>query len=181
MRTRALAALVGAAALLTGCSGGSDPESDPAPAGASDPAAVQWSPCDALSAQQVSAIAGETVTKTTGTEDSPRCAFLPKHQGGPAFEISYVFFDGGLDDALDAMGGAGTQLKPVDVDGAKAARLAVRSKKEAVAVTGFVETQGLVQSVNAAQLAPYDAGALSEATTELLATLARSAPDPGSA
>ncbi|MEP9363170.1 hypothetical protein ABLE68_09415 [Nocardioides sp. CN2-186] len=174
MRGHALAAVLATTALLAGCSGGSD--GDPAPAGASDPAAVQWSPCDDLTAAGVSTIVGEDVVEQNGTADQPRCTFTPKQKGGAAYDVSYLYYDGGLDAALDAMGTTGTQLKPVDVPGAKAARVAVRAKKDGVAVTGFVETQGLVQSVNAAQLAPYDESNITDATTALLAELARKAP-----
>jgi hypothetical protein len=177
MRARActVAALVAAATVsLTAC--GSDESKTPASTAASEAAGVGWTPCDGLTAKQVGEIAGETMTMDTGSKDSPRCAFLPEKKGAAAFELSYVFFDGGLDAALDAMGAAGTQLKSIEVEGAESARIAVRTKKTAIAVTGFVETAGLVQSVNAAELAPYDEDALVAATTQLLSALAKAAP-----
>ena len=54
------------------------------------------------------------------------------------------------------MGATGAQLEPIDVAGAEAARLVVRTEKGGVLVTGFVQTDGLVQSINAAQVAPID-------------------------
>ena len=92
-----------------------------------------------------------TAPPTHPAAPSPRCA-----KGGAAYDVSYLWFDGGLDAALDAMGATGAQLEPVDVAGAEAARLVVDPSKTGVLVTGFVQTDGLVQSVNAAQLAPYD-------------------------
>lgn len=184
MQTRTAAAtLVLAASLatsLTACGGASDGGGTVSDA-ASDAAGVGWSPCDGLTAAQVGRLAGETVTMQTGTVDSPRCAFLPKKKGDPAFEVSYVFYDGGLDKALTAMGSTSRQLRPIDVDGATSARIAVRATTSAVAVTGFVETDGLVQSVNAAALAPYDEDEVTSVTTDLLAALAAAAPDPADA
>lgn len=181
MRAAVPAAALAAAALLSGCSS-SGPAS---PAGSSTPqpqesqaAQVGWSPCDGLTADRVSAIAGATVTEQTGTADQPRCTFVPLRKDGPAYDVSYLWFDGGLDEALDSMGAIADQLRRVDVPGADAARVAVKRRQSGVLVTGFVQTKGLVQSVNAAQLAPYDADALVRSTTDLLTELARRAPDP---
>lgn len=74
-----------------------------------------------------------------------------------AAAVSYLWFDGGLD----------------------AARIAVRERRSGVLVTGFVQTEGLVQNVNAVHLEPYDRRALVTlvtSTTALLAALARTAP-----
>ncbi|MGB0100281.1 MAG: hypothetical protein WBP61_08370 [Nocardioides sp.] len=163
--------------LLAACS--SEP-TDPDPAAsdhaASEAAGVGWSPCDGLAAQDVRAVAGEPMDQRTGTEDAPRCTFVPRSEGGPAYDVSYLFFDGGLDTALDAMGTVGAQLEPVDVPGAAAARIAVRERKSGILVTGFVQTDGLVQSVNAVKLRPYDRDELVAGTTDLLALLADRAP-----
>ena len=172
-------ALVSAAAVLavvlTGC--GSTPEEEPAASEkAAAAAGVGWSPCDGLTAREVSALAGEPVRASTGTEEAPRCVFLPKKEGGPAYDVSYLFFDGGLDAALDAMGSIATQLEPIDVPGADAARLAVRERKDGILVTGFVQTGGLVQSVNAVDLAPFDRDRIVTSTTQLLEQLAERAP-----
>jgi hypothetical protein len=169
VRTLALAAV--AAVLLTGCS----TAEDPAPTTA-DVAGAGWSPCDELTAAQVGAIAGAGLRMRTGTEESPICRFVPKAEGGPIYDVSYLFFDGGLDTALDAMGTVGTQLTSVDVPGAEAARLAVRERRSGIAVTGFVQTDGLVQSVNAVHLNPYDRDAMVSSTTELMALLVENAP-----
>ena len=37
--------------------------------------------------------------------------FTPETEGGPAYEVSYLWFDGGLDAALDSMGAASTRLR----------------------------------------------------------------------
>ncbi len=176
----AATATVLALAALAGCSsdaetGAADP-SDPAGPAVSDAAAVAWSPCDGLSASQVTRLAGARMTEQTGTGDAPRCTFTPVAEGGPAFDVSYLWFDGGLDAALDSMGAVGSQLRPVEVPGADAARLAVRARASGVLVTGFVQTAGLVQSVNAAQLKPYDERQVVAATRRLLAALVTGAP-----
>ncbi len=168
---RALALAVALTVVLTACSATEEPEPT-----AADVAGVDWSPCDELTAKDVGAIAGERMKENTGTEDAPRCVFLPVQQGGPAFDISYLYFDGGLDAALDAMGTVAEQLEPVDVPGAEAARIAVRERADGILVTGFVQTDGLVQSVNAVQLEGADRDRLVTSTTALLAELAADAP-----
>jgi hypothetical protein len=166
--------LVAAAAVLAGCSSdGSDPSSVP---DASDIAGVAWSPCDDLTAASVSRLVGTPVKEDNGTAAAPRCTFTPVRDGGAAYDVSYLWFDGGLDAALDTMGATGAQLKKVDVEGADAARLVVSAKKAGVLVTGFVQTAGLVQSVNAAQLAPYDEAQVVAGTKALLGELAAQAP-----
>jgi len=173
VRAAALAVALAAAALVTGCSS----SDSPAPTAAESKAAqVGWSPCDGLTAARVSRLAGAAVTESTGTVDQPRCTFVPVRKGGPAYDVSYLMFDGDLDAALDAMGGVSDQLRPVDVPGATAARLAVKERTSGLLVTGFVQTRGLVQSVNAVQLAPYDRDALVSGATGLMAALAAAAP-----
>jgi hypothetical protein len=176
----AVAALVAAGLLgLSGCSSdGARPSADPtaAPSDASDLMAVAWSPCDHLTAASVGRLVGETVEEEDGTPDAPRCTFTPVTTGGAAYDVSYLWFDGGLAAALNALGASGTQLKPVAVPGADAARLAVSADRTGVLVTGFVQTDGLVQSVNAAQVAPYDRAQVVAGTKALLAALAKRAP-----
>jgi hypothetical protein len=116
------------------------------------------------------------MTMQTGTTDQPRCTFVPQRTGGPAYDVSYLFFDGGLDAALDSMGAIAGQRRPVDVPGADAARLAVRERRSGILVTGFVQTRGLVQSLNAVDLVPYDRTGIVTSATDLLAVLARKAP-----
>lgn len=175
MRARSLTAALAAAGLLAGCS--SAPEAEPSPA-ESKAAAVGWSPCDGLTAAAVGRITGQPMEEQDGTTDQPRCTFVPRQQGGPAYDVSYLWFDGGLDAALDSMGAVAQQLRRVRVTGADAARLAVRTRPSGAAVTGFVQTHGLVQSVNAVQPTPYDEDALVATTRRLMAALARAAPAP---
>jgi hypothetical protein len=165
----ALAGVLLAPLLLAACSGAEEPSAD-------NVAAVAWNPCDGVGADQVSRIAGEPMVAQTGTAEQPRCVFTPETEGGPAYEVSYLWFDGGLDAALDSMGAASTRLRPVSVPDAVSARLAVRERESGILVTGFVQTDGLVQSVNAVQIASYDKEALVTSTTALLAALAREAP-----
>lgn len=169
---RAVIATITAAGLLalSGCS------SDEKSPDSSDIMATAWSPCDDLTAATVSRLVGEQVHEDNGTPEVPRCTFTPVAKGGAAYDLSYLWFDGGLDAALDTMGATGAQLKPVDVAGAEAARLVVSPSKTGVLATGFVQTAGLVQSVNAAQLSPYDRKRVAAGTTALLAELAKNAP-----
>ena len=179
MRARiAVAALAAILPLLAACSSGSaEPTADRSP-DSSDVQAVGWSPCDDLSAETAAALVGEPVKQQTGTTSQPRCTFTPVTRGGAAYDVSYLWFDGGLDAALDAMGATGAQLRKVDVPGAESARVAINATKAGVLVTGFVQTRGLVQSVNAAQVAPYDKGAVVSGVQQLLGALAQRAPTP---
>lgn len=180
MRAGVLAAVLTTAAVAAGCSdGGADTRPPHATSSASTaPSAAQagWSPCDGLTAASVSALVGDRVRENDGSSSQPRCTFTPVATGGAAYDLSYLWFDGGLEAALDAMGAAGSQLRSVQVPGADAARLVVRASKDGVLVTGFVQTGGLVQSVNAAQLAPYRRTRVVAGTTALLGELARQAP-----
>ena len=179
MTGRALAvatATLAAAALLAGCSSGSSGSSSPARSRMSQAAKVAWSPCDGLTAAEVGRYAGEEVAEQNGTDANPRCTFTPQRKGGAAYDVNYLYFDGGLDAALGSMGAAGRQLHRVSVPGAQSARLAVNARRSGVAVTGYVQTRGLVQSVNAAQIAPYDERAVVAAPRQLMAALARKAP-----
>jgi hypothetical protein len=174
MHLRLIAAPVLALGLLVaGCSSDdADDRTDAEKAAAN----VGWSPCDDLTAADVRAVVGEPVEERTGSLTEPQCTFTPKRKGGAAYDISYLWFDGGLDAALDSMGATGSQLEPVDIDGAESARMVVRTQKSGVLVTGFVQTKGLVQSVNAVQVKPYDEDAVVAAATALLAELATNAP-----
>jgi len=184
----ALAGLaVALAVALTGCSGGSGPSSgssaDSASASA-DPsreaAGVAWSPCDGLTAARVGRLLGESVRERTGTAGRPQCTFVPRETGGAAYQVSYLWFGGGLDAALRSTGRLSAQLRPVRVPGAEAARVAVARRSSGVLTTGFVQTDGLVQSVNAVQVKPYDEQAVVAGTRALLGELARRAPAPPS-
>ncbi len=172
MRVPVVAVLV-AAALAAGCS--TDVEK-PDPAAVSEAADVGWSPCDGLDAAAVGRLAGQEMTEQNGTTDQPRCAFTPVRDGGPAFDVNYVWFDGGLDEAWRTMGDVAGDVSTIRVPGADAARLVVHARPPAVLVSGFVQTGGLVQSVNAVQLRPYDEQRVVTATRELMAALVRAAP-----
>lgn len=185
MRRALPAAVLLAAGLLTAaCSPGSagsgaDPGSAASDASAalSEATDVGWSPCDGLDAAQVSRFATEPMAEQTGTTDQPRCAFTPVAEGGPAFDVNYLFFDGGLDEAWRTMGPIRGRVSRIAVPGADAARLVVHARRPAVLVTGFVQSGGLVQSVNAVQLRPYDEQQVVAATRRLLAALVRAAPE----
>jgi hypothetical protein len=182
VRARAAAvALVATASLpgvLTGCSATDDAgTTDPAATDPAQAAGVAWNPCDGLRAATVGRYAGQRMVEQTGTSDQPRCAFTPAATGGPAFDVSYLWFDGGLDAAWDTMGKVRGTVTDIRVPGADAARLVVHAQRPAVLVTGFVQVGGLVQSVNAVQLRPYDRRTVVSTTRELLADLVERAPD----
>lgn len=171
---RALAVVLLAALVLGGCA--QQPAADPS--AAISARGVGWSPCDGLTAGSVSDLAGEPMTEQTGTSDQPRCAFTPKGKGGAAYDVNYLWFDGGLGSAWESMGDVAGTVTDIDVPGAQAARLVVNATDSALLVSGFVQTKGLVQSVNAVQLAPYDEPTVVRATRGLLAELVEQAPDP---
>ena len=181
MRRPTLTTTIACLAAITAATGCSSQEPEPpAAAIASAAAQVGWSPCDALPADTVGGLVGERVSQETGTTDAPRCTFTPRTEGGAAYAINYLWFDGGLDAALDAAqetaGASAAQLRPITVAGAESARIAVRTQESGILVTGFVQTPGLVQSVNAAQPTPYDERRVVRGTKALLAELARRAP-----
>jgi hypothetical protein len=74
------------------------------------------------------------------------------------------------------MGELDGTVREVDLRGADHARLVVSTRKEAVLVTGFVQTGDLIETVNAAALAPYDRAAVTAATTNVMDTLVEHAP-----
>jgi hypothetical protein len=168
--------------LLAGCgSGDPDPESGPAadavatPAGA-DPATTPWNPCADLGAGSIGTALAARVTEETGSADAPRCAFLPVEKGGPTLNVTYLWYDGGFDEAWASMGRIDGTVTDLDLAGADDARLVVNATRRAVLVTGFVKVGTLIETVNAVQLAPYDRGAVTGATTRVLRTLVRHAP-----
>jgi Protein of unknown function (DUF3558) len=174
---RVAAAALAATALLSGCASGDSSSSDPTPTPTGSPQEVAWSPCDGVTAAEVGRYAGEPMTEQTGTADQPRCAFTPVKKGGAAFDVNYLWFDGGLDQAWQSMGKVAGRVTDIHVAGADAGRLVVHAGRPAVLVTGFVQVGGLVQSVNAVQLRPYDEQSVVGATRRLLAQLVRHAPD----
>jgi hypothetical protein len=165
---------------LAACSG-----TDPAPSTtpASTPASTAptaadpvWNPCTDLTAAPVARALGAGVTKETGTVDTPRCAFLPAAKDGPTLNVTYAWYDGGFEKAWAGMGQIDGRVSDVDIAGADNARLVVNARRKVVLVTGFVKTGGLIETVNAIQLAPYDRAALVAAATDVMTTLSRHAP-----
>jgi hypothetical protein len=136
-----------------------------------------WNPCADLSAVRVERALGARVRKETGTVETPRCAFLPAVKGGPTLNVTYTWFAGGFEQAWRSMGDLDGSVRDVDLPGADHARLVVSTGKQAVLVTGFTQTGDLIETVNAAALAPYDEAAVTAATTEVMAMLVRHAPE----
>ena len=165
-------------ALLAGCGGsGSSPSAGGSSASASP--SSQWptiNPCDALDPAPVSRALGWPLKVDKGTQANARCALLPRKQGGPTFELNYLWFPGGLDAAwntLQAPPGAVTEPK---VAGADAAKLVVYATKKAYYVSGFVQNGSLIQSFNGLALAPYDAARMRRSALVLLGELSADAP-----
>ncbi len=176
-------AALSALLLLAGCSSsdsdaGSETESEPAATASGTSAAESTvNPCDSLDAAAVSAALGATVTAETGTTDTPRCALLPAQDGDPTFEMSYLWFDQGLDAAWQTIGAdvEGTVSTP-EVAGADDVRVVVNSSESAYAVSAFLQNGDLIQTVNALALDPTDGPAVDAAVTEILTELSAGAP-----
>jgi hypothetical protein len=159
--------------LLTGCS--SDDKTSPAHATTGSPTASpskpSFNPCAGVDVAPVSQALGEQLKKETGTAADPRCALLPVKKGGPTFELSYLWFDQGLEAAWSTMQvPAGTVSRP-SVPGADDARLVVNQSASAYAVSAFLQNGGLIQTVNALALKPYDGPKMLKATDVLLRQL----------
>ena len=184
-RLVALAAVLPLAA-LAGCGGSSGASSGATSTGtpttgsaspSASASAATFNPCDSLSAKRISKALGATVSITTGTAATPRCGLLPAKKNGPTFELSYLWFDGGLDAAWKTLSDkpAGTVTEPT-VPGADAAKLIVQRKSSGYVVSAFLQNGKLIQSLNGVALPPYDAKAMARATTEILAELSAGAP-----
>ncbi|MCW2792010.1 MAG: hypothetical protein JWO76_1108 [Nocardioides sp.] len=167
---------------LAACSSDPAAEPDAAPTPATPTAAAPtaaepvWNPCEDLAAGPVGRALGADLTEETGTDDTPRCAFLPVEKGGPTLNVTYVWYAGGFEKAWAGMGQIEGRVTDVDIAGAANARLVVNARRGVVLVTGFVKTGDLIETVNAIQLAPYDRAAVVDATTEVMVTLSRHAP-----
>lgn len=171
---------------LAACGGGDDSTGTSSPAGSGSLSSggstsggvskAAWNPCRDLRADRVGAALDAEVTVDTGTSAAPRCAFLPVEEGGPTLNVTYLWFDGGLDEAFSSMGRLDGEVTSPRVPGADAARLVVNTNRKATLVTGFVQTGGLIETVNAVQLAPSRPRAVVRATRAVMSTLAQHAP-----
>jgi len=166
---------------LGACSSPGAPGSSPSAADADSAASAladtgTWNPCADLAPGPVGRELGARVRKETGTVETPRCAFLPAEKGGPTLNVTYTWFPDGFEEAWRSMGELDGDVRDLDVPGADQARLVVSARRQAVLVTGFAQIGDLVETVNAAALAPYDEKAVVAATTRVMATLAKHAP-----
>ena len=179
MNRRLTAVLTGGVlVLLAGCS-----SADPTPAARStttaspsasaSPSEPTFNPCDGVDAAAVSRVLGAQLRKETGTADTPRCALLPVRKGDPTFELSYLWFDQGLEAAWSTIKPAGTVSRPA-IPGADDARLVVNASSSAYAVSAFLQNHTLIQTVNALALKPYDGPRVLRATKVLLGQLSAS-------
>lgn len=180
------AILLGAGALLfAGCSShGADPAPAPAASGASGASGATtaatepaFNPCDSIDATAVSAALGATVTKETGTAEAPRCALVPQADGDPAFELSYLWFDQGLDAAWKTLKPSGdAPVTSPAIAGAEDTRVVAYTAEAAYAVSAFMQNGALIQTVNALALDTATAPAVDAAVTEILTELSAGAP-----
>jgi hypothetical protein len=140
------------------------------------PTAAAFNPCGGVDASAVSRALGAQLRKETGSADSPRCSLLPEQKGGPTFELSYLWFDQGLEAAWSTMKvPAGTVSRPA-IPGADDARMVVNDSGSAYAISAFLQNGTLIQTVNALALPPYDGAAVRKATDVLLRQLSKAAP-----
>ena len=176
---------------LAACGGAADKgatASSPAPTVAStpttptsspsvSPTGKPFNPCDGLDVAAITTTLGSPLKRVTGTAGTPRCALLPKQHGDPTFELSYLWFDGGLDAAWQAITDkpAGTVTEP-HVPGADATKLIVQRKDSGYVVSAFMQNGNLIQSLNGVALPPYDAHAMQRATMAILTQLSAAAP-----
>jgi len=178
-RARVVPALVlGTAGLLAGCSADDDPTASVDPRdGASSAVATPWNPCDDLEPEEVGRLLGEEVTEEVGDPGAMRCTYVPVTEGGATLDLNYLWFDGSFEDAWDTIGAdVAGRVRDVDLPTADAARTVVQVTDDAVAVTGFVQTGGLIESVNALVLDPGARDRLARATRGVLRLLSERAP-----
>lgn len=161
-----------------GTSGGASPSaSASASASASPSAEPDINPCDGIDADAVARALGAALRKETGTVNSPRCALLPVEEGGPTFEMSYLWFDQGLEAAWRTMQVPAGQVSRPRVAGADDARVVVNASPKAYAVSAFLQNGALIQTVNALALPPYDGPRVRRAVQVLLAQLSAARAD----
>ena len=188
---RRLTALVtgGLLVLLAGCSSDSgsasqtsptiSPSTSPSTSASASPSASAsasstqpaFNPCDGVDVEAVARALGAGLKKETGTADAPRCALLPEKKDGPAFDLSYRWFDQGLEAAWSTIQVPAGKVSRPSVPGADDARLVVNASGSAYTVSAFLQNGKLIQTVNAIALAPYDASKLLRATNVLLRQL----------
>lgn len=169
---------------LAACSGGEEeatPDGSPhsgSSASADTPAVASWNPCDDLEPEEVGELLGAEVTEEDGDASAMRCSFLPVEEGGPTVDVNYLWFDGAFTDAWETIGDQVVgKVRDVEVPGADAARVVVQKTGDGVVVSGFVQTGGLIESVNAVVLDRGGRDRLVEATRGLMALLSERAPE----
>ena len=164
--------------LLAGCSSDGDQPSASATTASpsASPSTPTFNPCAGVDAAAVSHALGAELTKETGTASKPRCALLPVKKGGPTFELSYLWFDQGLEAAWSTIQVPAGRVSRPSVAGADDTRLVVNDSKSAYAVSAFLQNGKLIQTVNALALAPYDGPRVVRATKVLLGQLSAAAP-----
>lgn len=145
------------------------PSTTPSPT--ASPTQPAFNPCDAVDVAAISRALGSQLRKETGTADSPRCALVPLKKGGPTFELSYLWFDQGLEAAWSTMQVPAGKVSRPAVAGADDARLVVNGSTSAYAVSAFLQNGKLIQTVNALALPPYDGSRVLRATKVLLGQL----------
>ena len=176
-RAGLLVAVVGLTPLLAACSG-----DDAGPAAAAPtPSEALWNPCDGLDAQVIGRRFATTYDVDAGTAQQPTCRLAPADDGAPALEANYLLFDASLDDVLKTFGEAddATSLTHPDVAGADDAALVALVRQKTLLVTGFVQNDDLIQTVNVVAPAPFDRSQVVRATRDVLADFSAHAEEAG--
>ncbi|MBM9459822.1 hypothetical protein JK386_07885 [Nocardioides sp. zg-536] len=175
-RRTALAGMAALALLAAGCGDGEEVGAKPDLP--TEPPAL-WNPCDALDTDFVAKQFGSTTTKQAGTPTSPECRFVPEADSGEAvLTANYVLFPGTLEAAWDKMGQPDdADVRTPKIARADDARLVVDQTKEQLYVTGFVQNGDLIQQVDVADPAPYDAKRIVRAVEATLTVLSAHAAD----
>lgn len=194
MRARSLLPVVLALPLaVAGCGGGDasrtgdreTPAASPPGSPTSSPTASGsasgtefWNPCDGVRVGPVQRALGGGLTSDRGTDDVPRCALLPRQEGGAVLDVNYAPFAGTLDEAWESMGAPddGSVTEP-EIPLADDARLVVDAGSAVLGVTGFVQRGGFVVLVNAADTAPYRQDRVVDAVRVVMTQVAASTPE----
>jgi hypothetical protein len=170
---RSVLAAVAAALLLAGCAGDDDPTAFPT----ATPTEPLWNPCEALDVAEVGAWFDATFTQDAGTPSAPVCTFTPAAEGGPALDANYMLFPEGLDAVFETM----TELDPEDVRDvrvprADTARIVVDFDNRQLFVSGFVQNDDLIQTVDVVDPLPYDEARVVRAVRSILVRFSAAAP-----
>lgn len=138
--------------------------------------APRWNPCDSLEVAEVSGWFGGSYAKDAGTPEALACTFTPDAEGAPVIDANYQLFDTGLDVLFDAMTGLDPDdVTDVRVPGADAAKVVVDFDDSQLFVSGFVQNDDLIQTVDVIDPLPYDRARVVRGVRSMLAEFSAAA------